>query len=442
MSPLIFLSLLLIASTASSIPPTLTSWKDALTTLETYKSEISSILQNSSLEVDINDLQKQLEELEAAKVQLEILIETPEVQEFIKREGYVPSAVIDEVSLVPRKKRLLQNGDGNMASVTAQSIASACFTGLMSAVPPDFCYKKGGDFGTLPQTCNASWTYAAGICVKCKEANHTFKAGFCWEPCPENYVDKVVCVNGFSVKPKKFYLPETALPTCNRTEYKVLALCYRDCLYGFMVNCGPMSCSMNKATCLSGLVNLALDVLVAYTQSVMFFCSLGLLTFNIGSYNLMRTALFNLSEKLGFDLINKNFFKLRDWINTYIGGNQLITFVSSKAAKAIGDNYNLTLVDKDTNFLCTAWGDVILQKMNSMDSANITMSDIDPINLKHTIAACKDVSFFKDDPNLDDTQNQNVRIACAKEALETVSVMDPTGMLSIASALAKPVCDF
>lgn len=51
---------------------------------------------------------------------------------------------------------------------------------LMSNIPPEFCWKKGGDAGKIPTGCPDGYHRSLALCYKDCKDDMKFVAGVCW----------------------------------------------------------------------------------------------------------------------------------------------------------------------------------------------------------------------------------------------------------------------
>lgn len=110
----------------------------------------------------------------------------------------------------------------------------------MLALPPNFCWKKGGDAGRIPNDCPVgSRRIGAGICRYSCKSGYREVLGVCWKGI-RSYVPK--SISNF----------DSSIP-CRANEYKGGALCYRDCTKVGLVNCGIGACSISKGGCGSAI---------------------------------------------------------------------------------------------------------------------------------------------------------------------------------------------
>ena len=108
----------------------------------------------------------------------------------------------------------------------------------MNTIPPEFCWKKGGDLGRLSSECPSGYNKILTFCyAPCKEG-YAFKFGLCYKSFRDTYV------------PVK-------LAGCLSNEYAIANICYRDCKVANLTNCGTGACAKDLGRCASGLLNIA-----------------------------------------------------------------------------------------------------------------------------------------------------------------------------------------
>lgn len=133
-------------------------------------------------------------------------------------------------------------------------LAAACLKGLSKvANPPPFCWKKGGDGGSIPD-CASGWYKSVALCYRSCDSGYYNVAGVCWNDYWRSYI------------PASRTMFDTEATTCPKNKYHQAALCYWDCEAIGMYNCGIGACSFDKDSCgeqiasiVSGVVQGAAD---------------------------------------------------------------------------------------------------------------------------------------------------------------------------------------
>lgn len=153
----------------------------------------------------------------------------------------------------------------------------------MAALPPNFCWKKGGDAGRIPTDCPDDYKrIGIGICrAKCK-SHYKDVAGVCWK--------------GFkSYVPKSISNFDKDIP-CRENEYKSGALCYRDCRDVGMINCGIGACSISKSGCGSAVAQMSISAITTIGSAILEVTTMGAAT---GGVAAMKMEVTKAASKLG-----------------------------------------------------------------------------------------------------------------------------------------------
>lgn len=142
----------------------------------------------------------------------------------------------------------------------------------MANVPDYFCWLHD-NAGTIPTNCPEGWHRSGALCYKNCNSGDKFVAGVCWSDCPSGYTDfgatctKCKKKKSFpfvkcSTTAKGSYIPSSVTNfdssvTCSDSRYKSGALCYKDCNYIDMYNCGIGSCTINEEACALSIISMA-----------------------------------------------------------------------------------------------------------------------------------------------------------------------------------------
>jgi len=81
--------------------------------------------------------------------------------------------------------------------------------------------------------------------------------------------------------------------------------------------------------------------------------------------------------------------------------------------------------------ICGKIGDDLLDKTKAQANppSSFNINSLDPLHISATKTDCDNIS------------DDNSKIQCAKDIIETVAMVDPTGLASMAAAFMQPVCD-
>ena len=182
-------------------------------------------------------------------------------------------------------------------------------------MPPDFCWKSGGDVGEMPTNCKGGHPHKVmALCyADCPHPDWSMDwAGTCWELCYSPY-DNVLFTcyrNFFHWYFKSSHIPHSVTffnddAGCWDDLYKAGALCYRDCAAIGMVNCGLWACAKSDETCGSSIAEMALDVITGIAEAVEFVVTFGADAPGAEAENAARNAAKKALKKIGKDGLKK-----------------------------------------------------------------------------------------------------------------------------------------
>ena len=72
---------------------------------------------------------------------------------------------------------------------SVQDTISKCMSAFMGAFPPDFCWKKGADFGVIPTGCPAGYFRSLALCYEHCAPGYRHVLGVRWADCGSGYAD-------------------------------------------------------------------------------------------------------------------------------------------------------------------------------------------------------------------------------------------------------------
>jgi len=307
---------------------------------------------------------------------------------------------------------------------------------LVASVPPSFCWKKGGDFGTIPTRCSSGFFRSLALCYQYCRKTYRHVLGVCWEDCPKGWSDiGLLCFKGvwwqfwnWHFRGKGSYIPQSytnfdARAACEPGKYKFGALCYRDCGNVGLVNCGIGACSATGPGCISSIINMIAQVIMAVAQAIVFVCSFGSSSAGSSVMNMAKNAVTNGIKKLGQGGMKAAFTVIKRIATNKTLRNKFLKEALGKAAKEVGK--------KVADEICTKVGEQMFSNVEKKEEApsGYEVESLDFTGISGIVKACSNVG----------TTNNN--IACAKAAMETASMVDPTGLLSLATAFMQPICD-
>jgi hypothetical protein len=321
--------------------------------------------------------------------------------------------------------------------VDSGKMAGTCIKAMMENIPPDFCWKKGADFGKIPTDCPTGYFRSLALCYQNCDDGYKFVLGVCWAHCESGYDDHgATCYKSFF----HWYFKHSYIPSsltnfssqvpCPRGMYRQGALCYRNCENIAMENCGFAACSASKESCMSSIVNISLDVMSGIADAVMFVMSFGATTAIATAKNTVKNAI----KKLGKSTLKGILKGVAGYFKS-----KFKTAFFGKAVKSVGillkdtskDLVKGKLTDAAITNVCKhIWESIITQSVSTPEVNLDTISDsLDVFNAKGITAACHDPS------------EENAAIDCAANVIGGLSAFDSTGLLTIAAAFMHPTCE-
>jgi len=206
--------------------------------------------------------------------------------------------------------------------------------------------------------------------------------------------------------------------------YKKGALCYRDCKVNGMINCGIGSCALSKKQCGAAIATMIVNIAMGFTQFVAFVASFGATSgdaaVNDAAKKEMQSALSKSTGKFDYAL---TYFKT-------IASNPIVRkAMMAKVKRMMLKWAALHAVTITVAQICQQAGDAIFDKVSSAKNVNFNVNMLDPTGISSAVESCKD------------PDNNSAKVTCAQSIINVASSLDPTGLVSIASALVQPVCD-
>jgi hypothetical protein len=347
-------------------------------------------------------------------------------------------SVIEKYNTISTAKNFLVKeskllADEEQTKVDTKKLAANCMKGVMNTMPPAFCWKKGADFGKIPTGCPEGYFRSLALCYKnCKPGYH-FVLGVCWEICPSGYKNLPLrCWKKlFHWYFKSSYIPHiltnfSEKVPCGSGRYRVGALCYRDCANIGLENCGIGACSSGSESCAAAIWEMVESVIDSLISSVMLIASFGTSAGFATAKNTIKQGV----KKIGKDGLKK---ALKSAVTSLTGKFKDITF--DKAFRYLKDYSSDIFVDGISesfvkNFCQQVWNELGNKgqgKLGSDINLDTVVDTVDILNISGSIEACSNTS----DGGLN----------CAKNVLSSLSLFDPTGVLSVASAFIQPKCD-
>jgi len=67
-----------------------------------------------------------------------------------------------------------------LGSADVSNAAKHCMLGINKSLPPEFCWKKGGDVGIIPTGCPSGFHRELALCYKYCPSGYRNVLGVCW----------------------------------------------------------------------------------------------------------------------------------------------------------------------------------------------------------------------------------------------------------------------
>jgi len=206
--------------------------------------------------------------------------------------------------------------------------------------------------------------------------------------------------------------------------YKSGALCYRDCKINGMVNCGIGACSLSTKQCAAGITTMVVNIAMGTAQFVAFVASFGASS---------GDAAANAAAKKEMAAAMKKSTGALDKALTYfktIANNPVVRKAMMIKVEAMMKRWAIVhAMSVTVTTVCRQVGDAVFDKASSSKTVNFNPEMLDPTGISSAVSTC------------DDADSSTGKVYCAQSIINVVSNIDPTGLVSIASALVQPVCD-
>lgn len=367
---------------------------------------------------------------ETAKTAAKLADDTKKAEKQMKKQIENIKKKADK-ELEKPKFRSTESGSGEGGREVA-GLAKACFQAAISAVPGEFCWKKGADFGKIPTGCPANWERHLALCFEKCKSGYTHFGGVCWEVCSGGYRNiGLICSKSFwTWHWKRSYIPSSLtnfnsrIP-CPDGMYKGGALCYRDCNKIGMTNCGIGACSSDSTACGFKIAGMVVETIVTIGGLVLDVISLG-------STKGLTTAAKTAASKLGKEGLRKAFVRSKTFIEKQVTSNlkNFAKSIAQKAKKFLAKQ----LVDRYTEFQVEQFCENTVKGIREIaGKKNEPTDSFKGIDFLGVLGAAKSCS-----KPLGDT---NAKLECAKGVLEAVGTLDPTGIIGLAAAFVNPICE-
>jgi len=312
---------------------------------------------------------------------------------------------------------------------------------VVDSTPPEFCYKRGLDLGTPPVNCPRGYKRNGAVCQELCMDDYRLVIGICWQDCPEDSSDWGIWCNqgffrGFF---KHSYIPHTltnydSKVLCPKGKYKwniPFPLCYNNCENIGMYNCGPGACAQSETLCVTSIITMIADVAMGIVDFVSFVVSLG----TTSGATAMKNSVNKIGKNKMKDVLKsvKNIYKAFGRVIKQKAKNLLSgqTFTEWFACTAKGNAE--ALIQRNLAYaVCDTVFDTVITQSKEFSMPNTLdqlVSSLDVLGVKNIVTSCTD------------TSDQKGQETCAFSVISSLSNFDPTGIVTVASALMKPTCE-
>ena len=315
----------------------------------------------------------------------------------------------------------------NLSTSDVNNATKICFSTIGSAYPPEFCWKRGGDFGVIPTGCPSGFFRSLALCYEYCRKGYTFVLGVCWHDCQRGTDIGALCVDWFYVHAKHTYMstPLTNFSSrvpCPYNRYRSLALCYKDCKAVGMTNCGIGACSRDSVGCGLTIMNMVFEMintLISVTSLILTFGASGAATTGLSA---AKTALKNAGKKA----LKTSFSGIKNYIK-----KNGTTYIKNRVKDSLKDAAMNKAIASSIGGICNEMADGLAGKVTARQSFDVDyfIDKVDIIGVGAAVSSCKN------------PVTENEKIACAQAILSTAGNFDPTGILCLAAAFTQPICD-
>ena len=187
------------------------------------------------------------------------------------------------------------------------------------------------------------------------------------------------------------------------------------------------------ASCAKGILDIAFDFLCGLGELVLFIVSFGASSAASESANAAKATLATAVKTAGKEAMNAAFNTVKSWIANFTKDN-LINFVLVKAKELLTGQVISTIIDK----ACSAVGEYVWGEVSSKDQPNLDIQNDQSNSTSSSIT--NKIPIWGQCSKLgtsDDSTNDG--IACAKDILNSIGMVDPTGIVAMAAAFLQPV---
>ena len=315
----------------------------------------------------------------------------------------------------------------NLSVRDVNNAGQLCFQTISEAYPPEFCWKKGGDFGVIPTGCPSGFFRSLALCYEYCRKGYTFVLGVCWQDCKRGTDIGALCIGWFYLHAKHTYIPTpltnfSSRVPCPYNRYRGGALCYKDCKALGMTNCGIGACSRDSTGCGLTIMNMVFETINTFISVSLLVLSFGTASGATVSMGAAKKAL----KAAGKKALKTSF----QGIKNYIKKNGT-TYIKKRVKESINEMAVNKAIESSLGTICNTMADGLSGQVTAKTEFN-TDSFIDKLDIVGVGDAVDSCSS---------TATENDKIGCANAILDSLGNFDPTGILCMAAAFTQPICD-
>jgi len=188
-------------------------------------------------------------------------------------------------------------------------------------------------------------------------------------------------------------------------------------------------CASSSASCASGIINLVANFLSGLAQFVGFVASFGLDAPASEAVSVAKSSVSTIVSTAK-SAITDAFTTIKNIATNTVARSNFLTKVGQAAITKIKNIAVGTLQSNFISQVCANVGNAILANVTAQAAAPaFNPNSLDPLNIKNTVTNCNNASG-----------DSNAAIACGKDILGSIALVDPTGLASMAAAFMQPTC--
>jgi hypothetical protein len=204
---------------------------------------------------------------------------------------------------------------------------------------------------------------------------------------------------------------------------KLPSRCAKDCSAMNYVNCG-VACAVSSGVCAANIVSMVISVLLSIAQSLLLIVSFGASAPATEALAGAKNSIKNAIVQAGTEAMNAAVSHVRK-IATNTIKDKIIGLAQSFVKNAVSSELMSAATEQ-----CRAIGLGIFAKItaDAGQPVSFDLTNLDPTGISSAAVTCNDK-----------TQN-DYALNCAKAVVSAVSMVDPTGLLSVVASFMNPTC--